>query len=75
MNFVGHLQADTCIIYDSDWNPQNDLQAMARCHRFVPHSVPLSNIIHLDFDSTMSLNLKFVIFPGSGRRRMSKYIA
>ena len=21
------------IIYDSDWNPQNDLQAMARCHR------------------------------------------
>ena len=27
-------QADTCIIYDSDWNPQNDLQAMARCHRY-----------------------------------------
>lgn len=25
--------ADTCVIYDSDWNPQNDLQAMARCHR------------------------------------------
>ena len=25
--------ADTAIIYDSDWNPQNDLQAMARCHR------------------------------------------
>ncbi|KAH7443566.1 hypothetical protein KP509_02G040400 [Ceratopteris richardii] len=25
--------ADTCIIFDSDWNPQNDLQAMARCHR------------------------------------------
>lgn len=25
--------ADTVIIYDSDWNPQNDLQAMARCHR------------------------------------------
>lgn len=25
--------ADTCILYDSDWNPQNDLQAMARCHR------------------------------------------
>ena len=21
------------IIYDSDWNPQNDVQAMARCHR------------------------------------------
>ena len=25
--------ADTCILYDSDWNPQNDLQAMARSHR------------------------------------------
>uniref|UniRef100_A0A8D0GZ08 Chromodomain-helicase-DNA-binding protein 7 n=1 Tax=Sphenodon punctatus TaxID=8508 RepID=A0A8D0GZ08_SPHPU len=25
--------ADTCIIFDSDWNPQNDLQDQARCHR------------------------------------------
>jgi len=25
--------ADTVIIYDSDWNPQNDMQAMDRCHR------------------------------------------
>ena len=25
--------ADTIIIYDSDWNPQNDIQAMARAHR------------------------------------------
>lgn len=25
--------ADTVIIADSDWNPQNDLQAMARAHR------------------------------------------
>jgi SNF2 family DNA or RNA helicase len=25
--------ADTCIIFDSDWNPQNTLQAQARCHR------------------------------------------
>jgi SNF2 family DNA or RNA helicase len=25
--------ADTVIIVDSDWNPQNDLQAMARTHR------------------------------------------
>lgn len=25
--------ADTCIIFDSDWNPQNDVQAQARCHR------------------------------------------
>jgi chromodomain-helicase-DNA-binding protein 7 len=25
--------ADTVILYDSDWNPQSDLQAQARCHR------------------------------------------
>ncbi|KAG9296923.1 hypothetical protein G9A89_006878 [Geosiphon pyriformis] len=25
--------ADTVIIFDSDWNPQSDLQAMARAHR------------------------------------------
>ncbi|XP_003700306.1 lymphoid-specific helicase [Megachile rotundata] len=30
LNLVG---ADTVIIYDSDWNPQMDIQAMARCHR------------------------------------------
>ena len=27
------MAADTVIIFDSDWNPQNDVQAMARCHR------------------------------------------
>ena len=25
--------ADTVIIYDSDWNPHNDIQAQARAHR------------------------------------------
>jgi hypothetical protein len=25
--------ANTVIIFDSDWNPQNDVQAQARCHR------------------------------------------
>ena len=25
--------ADTVVIYDSDWNPQNDIQAVARAHR------------------------------------------
>jgi SNF2 family DNA or RNA helicase len=25
--------ADTAIIFDPDWNPQNDLQAQGRCHR------------------------------------------
>ncbi|CAD7701070.1 unnamed protein product [Ostreobium quekettii] len=30
---VNLTAADTVIIYDSDWNPQQDLQAMDRCHR------------------------------------------
>ncbi|GLJ08114.1 hypothetical protein SUGI_0081570 [Cryptomeria japonica] len=30
---INLASADTCIIYDSDWNPQMDLQAMDRCHR------------------------------------------
>ena len=30
---INLTKADTCIIYDSDWNPQNDLQAQSRCHR------------------------------------------
>ena len=30
---INLTKADTCVIYDSDWNPQNDLQAQARCHR------------------------------------------
>ncbi|OHT14771.1 SNF2 family N-terminal domain containing protein [Tritrichomonas foetus] len=25
--------ADTVVIYDSDWNPHNDIQAQSRCHR------------------------------------------
>jgi superfamily II DNA/RNA helicase len=25
--------ADTVVIFDSDWNPHNDLQALSRCHR------------------------------------------
>ena len=30
---INLTSADTVVIYDSDWNPQNDLQAQARCHR------------------------------------------
>eukprot|EP01052_Picozoa_sp_SAG31_P013806 SAG31_NODE_840_length_11596_cov_3.056623_9_plen_633_part_01 len=30
---INLIAADTVIIFDSDWNPQNDLQAQARCHR------------------------------------------
>ena len=30
---INLIAADTCILYDSDWNPQQDLQAQDRCHR------------------------------------------
>ena len=30
---INLVAADTVVLFDSDWNPQNDLQAMARCHR------------------------------------------
>jgi len=30
---INLMAADTVVIYDSDWNPMNDLQAIARVHR------------------------------------------
>merc|ERR1719486_912341 len=30
---INLMAADTVIIYDSDWNPMNDLQAVSRAHR------------------------------------------
>ena len=30
--------ADTVIIYDSDWNPHNDIQAFSRAHRIGQHN-------------------------------------
>lgn len=38
--------ATNVIIYDSDWNPQNDLQAQARCHRIgQTHDVKVYRLI------------------------------
>jgi hypothetical protein len=39
--------ADTAIIYDSDWNPQMDLQAQDRCHRIGQSNQLLSGLMAL----------------------------
>ncbi|XP_064620008.1 chromodomain-helicase-DNA-binding protein 1-like isoform X2 [Lineus longissimus] len=39
--------ADTVIIFDSDWNPQNDLQAQARAHRIgQKNQVSVYRLVH-----------------------------
>ena len=47
--------ADTVIIYDSDWNPHNDIQAFSRAHRIGQQnkvgfikSMPLNFILDLN---------------------------
>lgn len=30
---INLASADTVILYDSDWNPHNDIQALSRAHR------------------------------------------
>jgi SNF2 family DNA or RNA helicase len=30
---INLISASEIVIYDSDWNPQNDIQATARAHR------------------------------------------
>lgn len=34
---INLTSATNIIIYDSDWNPQNDIQAIARAHRIGQH--------------------------------------
>jgi len=33
LTLCSQIAADTVVIFDSDWNPQADLQAQDRCHR------------------------------------------
>jgi ATP-dependent DNA helicase len=49
--------ADTVIIYDSDWNPQVDLQAQDRCHR-MGQTKPVSVIRFITANTVETLILK-----------------
>lgn len=66
--------ADTCILFDSDWNPQQDLQAMARVHRYVKskHAIISQKIFECGFESLFEL-LTFAYFlnlSGSVKRKL-----
>lgn len=38
--------ADTVIIYDSDWNPHNDIQAFSRAHRIGQANKVIICLVH-----------------------------
>ena len=52
--------ADTVIIYDSDWNPQNDLQAQARAHRIGQKN----QVCFFYFHKTLSQCLIYYVIEG-----------
>lgn len=61
--------ADTCIIFDSDFNPQNDLQAQARCHRIGQKK----NVQVYRFLTTKTIEMKYFEF-GSRKLGLDKVV-
>jgi len=78
---INLVAADTVVIYDSDWNPQNDVQAMARCHR-IGQTKPVSVFrlltsgtyeSHMYDVATAKLDLDRAVLDGmAGKRTMNK---
>ncbi|XP_052214522.1 lymphocyte-specific helicase-like isoform X2 [Dreissena polymorpha] len=66
INLVG---ADTVIIYDSDWNPQNDLQAQDRCHR-IGQTKP---VVVYRFVTKDTIDQK-IVERAAGKRKLEKMI-
>jgi len=61
--------ADTVIIYDSDWNPQMDLQAQDRCHR-IGQTKP---VIVYRFVTANTIDQK-IVERASAKRKLEKMI-
>lgn len=61
--------ADTVIIYDSDWNPQMDLQAQDRCHR-IGQTKP---VVVYRYVTANTVDQKIVERAGS-KRKLEKMI-
>eukprot|EP01138_Halocafeteria_seosinensis_P011724 gb/GECG01011981.1/.p1 GENE.gb/GECG01011981.1/~~gb/GECG01011981.1/.p1 ORF type:complete len:2995 (+),score=398.94 gb/GECG01011981.1/:1-8985(+) len=72
--------ADTVIIFDSDWNPQNDLQAQARAHRIgQKSSVKIYRLItrktyeqHMFHQASLKLGLDQAVIGGMREGSSSK---
>ncbi|KAL9982147.1 hypothetical protein ACROYT_G010956 [Oculina patagonica] len=61
--------ADTVIIYDSDWNPQMDLQAQDRCHR-IGQTKP---VVVYRFVTANTIDQK-IVERASAKRKLEKMI-
>ncbi|MCL4121012.1 UNVERIFIED_CONTAM: hypothetical protein GTU68_005827 [Idotea baltica] len=66
---INLTSADTVIIYDSDWNPQQDLQAQDRCHR-IGQTKPVL-ILRLVAASTVDQR---IVERASAKRKLEKVI-
>lgn len=61
--------ADTVVLFDSDWNPQVDLQAMDRCHR-IGQQRPVI-VYRLCCDNTVE---HVILTRAAGKRRLEKLV-
>ncbi|XP_042242639.1 lymphocyte-specific helicase-like isoform X2 [Homarus americanus] len=66
---INLASADTVIIYDSDWNPQSDLQAQDRCHRIGQTSPVL--VLRLVTKSTID---EKIVERAATKRKLEKLI-
>merc|ERR1719325_236075 len=66
---INLTSADTVIIYDSDWNPQQDLQAQDRCHR-IGQTKP---VIVYRFVTANTMDQK-IVERAAAKRKLEKMI-
>ncbi|PSR82369.1 SNF2 family N-terminal domain-domain-containing protein [Coniella lustricola] len=66
---INLASADTVILYDSDWNPQQDLQAQDRCHR-IGQTRPVI-VYRLATKSTIEESL---LMSADAKRRLEKLV-
>lgn len=66
---INLVAADTVILFDSDWNPQVDLQAMDRCHR-IGQTKPVV-IYRLCCDNTVE---HVILTRAASKRRLEQMV-